>query len=379
MKSKVSLVKCNDYGSRNVYDAVEKAVDLLGGIDCFVKPGSRVLIKPNLLSAKPPDSGVDTHPEVLRSVIRLVKKAGGIIQVGDSPGGSVKKMADVYTVSGTRKVCEEENVELINFDRIKMVQPRSAYRGGMKNIPIAKAPLEADVFISLPKFKTHMLMTLTAGVKNVFGIVPGLSKTECHKSAPNPAAFAKLLVDIYSFAKPHLSILDGITGMEGDGPGTGGTLRKINLIAASADAVSMDAVLACIMGLKPSDIGTTREADRRKLGIGLMKKIEIVGNNLKDFVQSDFKLPKTGIYHVIPNFMLRSLSVFFKVKPDVIPDKCKHCGICVRSCPMGAISDRDGRIRFDYKKCILCMCCHEFCPENAVFIRENLFNKIIRT
>lgn len=369
MKSKVALVRCDSYQSHNVYEAVKKSVDLLGGIKSYVRSGSRVLIKPNLLSAKPPTSGINTHPEIVRAVIRLVKQAGGEVSVGDSPGGSVKKMAEVYAASGIEQVCREENVRTVNFDRVKVI----------KDIPLATAVLETDVFISLPKFKTHSLMLLTGGVKNVFGIVPGLFKTECHKRAPNPVNFARLLVDVYSYARPHLSIVDGIVGMEGDGPATGGILRKINLIAASTDAVSLDAVLIRIMGLEPFDVATTREAHRRGVGIGSMDRIEIVGDDLEQFIQAGFRLPKTTLLHRMPNFLLRVLSGFFKVKPDVKPDKCKDCGVCIRSCPVGALYSQNGRIKFDRHKCILCLCCHEFCPENAIFIKENLFIRMIRT
>ena len=369
MKSKVSLIRCDNYGARGVYDAVKASIELLGGISSFVRGGAHVLIKPNLLSAKPPESGVDTHPEVVRAVVRLVKEAGGYVRVGDSPGGSVKKMADVYTVSGVGQVCKEENVEIVNFDQVKMI----------KGIPVATAPLEADVFVSVPKFKTHTLMTLTGGVKNVFGIVPGLFKTECHKLAPGCASFARLLVDVYSYAIPHLSIVDGIIGMEGEGPGSAGTLRRMDLIAASADAVSLDAVLARVMGLQPFDIATTREADRRGLGVGRMEDIKILGDNLIDFIQHGFKLPKTTLYHRVPDSLLRPLAGLLKVRPKVKRDKCKDCGVCVRSCPVGAISSQDGTIKFDHSECILCLCCHEFCPENAIFIKENFVNRMVRT
>ncbi len=369
MKSKVALIRCDDYNSGDVHDAVKKAVDLLGGISSIVKQGNRVLIKPNLLSAKPPESAVDTHPEVVRAVIRLAKEAGGAVEVGDSPGGSIKKMADVYVASGIKKICEEENVKIISFNRAKKI----------KGIPIALAPLETDVFISVPKFKTHSLMTLTGAVKNVFGIVPGLSKTQCHKMAPHPVPFAKLLVDIYSYSPPHLTIMDGITAMEGEGPGPAGTPKKMNLVAVSTDAVSMDAVLSKTVGLEPFDILTTKEAHRRGLGNGNIEDIEIVGDDLNQFIQPDFKLPKTSVFRYMPNFLMWFVAHFIKLRPVSKPDQCTNCGLCIKSCPVGAISSKNGALKFDYNKCILCLCCHEFCPENAIFIKENLLARVIRT
>jgi len=369
VNSKVSLVRCASYEREEVFNRVRKSIDLLGGMSSFVKSGNQVFIKPNLLAAKPPESGIDTHPEVVRAVIRLVKEQGGIPSVGDSPGGSVKKMDDVYEKSGIKKVCEEEKAQLIKFDKIEMF-------GG---IPIASCAREADCFISLPKFKTHELTVLTAAVKNVFGLVPGLFKTECHKFAPNVIKFSSLLVDIFSFARPHLSVVDGIVGMEGEGPGAAGTLRKIGLIAASADAVSIDAVLAVIMGIKPFDVPTTSIAHRRGLGKGNLTQIDIVGEDINRLKQVGFKLPKTTILHRMPNLPLRALASLIKLKPAVDKGRCTGCGLCAESCPVDALRMEKGRPVFNYSKCIRCLCCHEFCPENAIYIKENFLARRIRT
>ena len=166
MPSKVSLTRCESYESGEVRAAVKRAVDLIGGMGSFIKPGDNVLIKPNLLSASPPEKAVTTHPEVLRAVIRLVKASGGIPGVGDSHGGSHHRMEAVYEKTGIGGVCDNENVKKLIFEKSKKIN----------NIPIAAAALEADKIISLPKFKTHSLTVLTAGIKNMFGIVPGLYK-----------------------------------------------------------------------------------------------------------------------------------------------------------------------------------------------------------
>ncbi len=359
MPSKVSLVRCEDYSPDKVYAAVKKSLELIGAIESFVKPGDRVLIKPNLLSARAPEKAITTHPEVLRAVIRLVKSAGGVPGVGDSHGGSHHRMEEVYEKTGTGRVCEEEKTQKLVFEKFKMVE----------GFPIALAALEADVLISLPKFKTHSLTVLTAGVKNVFGVVPGLYKTRCHMQAPGPEAFQELLARVYRCARPHLSVLDGITAMEGEGPGSAGVPRQMNLIASSPDAASLDSVLCRIMGIEPEAVGLIRQM--RLKGLGETKNIEILGEKWEAFHKKDFRLPRTTFAHKLPGAALKPLTFLLKTYPEIDPSLCRNCGICLKDCPAEAISRKKGKLVFDRKKCVLCLCCLEFCPHRAVYIRKN--------
>jgi len=367
-KRKVSIVRCKDYDSLRVYEAVQKVMDLLGGMSKFVKKGDNVLLKPNLLSARPPESGVDTHPEVVRAVARLVRESGGNPKIGDTPGGSVKRMEDVYEKSGMRKMAEEENLELLNFDKIEEVN----------GIPIASFALESDLVITIPKFKTHSLIGLTGAVKNVFGVVPGLFKTYLHRSFPNYKNFAKVIVDIYSTVRPGLAIMDGIVAMEGEGPASG-DLRNMGLVLASNDPVSLDAVLASIVGIKPFDIETTRQAHERGLGIGDLNSIQIVGEKLEDVLCHDFRLPKTALLYKLPNSITKTIAKGLKFKIAVHRDECTRCSICVKSCPAKAMSMDGKGVVIDYKMCIFCLCCHEFCPKKAIYVKEGMLAKIIRT
>ena len=366
MPSEVALARCSSYDREEVFRAVKKAVSLLGGIKRFVKPGAAALIKPNMLSAKPPEDAITTHPEIVRAAIKLVREAGGIPRVGDSHGGSHYKMKEVYARTGIGKVCDEENAEKLVFEKFKEIN----------GIPVALDALEADAIISLPKFKTHSLTTLTAGIKNMFGAVPGLYKTRCHMEAPNPAAFAKLLAEVYGRARPRLTILDGITAMEGEGPGSAGTPVPMELVAASADAVSLDAVLCGIIGISPLSVPLIREAKAKNLGEA--EDIKILGEKQESFYREGFKLPGATLLHKLPNALLRPVSLLLKTFPDADPAACVRCGACVESCPAGAVTEGKNGLRFDRKKCILCLCCMEFCPHNAVYIRKNLLFRILR-
>ena len=235
-------------------------------------------------------------------------------------------------------------------------------------IPFAQIKDEVDVIISLPKFKTHNLTTLTVAVKNIFGLVPGLHKVHCHKVAPNFRSFARLLTNVYKKARPHLSIVDGIIAMEGEGPSSGDP-RFLGLVLAGADAVSVDAVAAKLIGLDPFSVPSTKYAHEAGLGQGELKNIEIKGESIERARAADFKLPKILMLYRLPNVLLRFLCRLLPFKMEMDPAKCNKCMLCRDICPEQAISEVQGRLRVDAKRCILCLCCSEMCPRNAVGLR----------
>lgn len=364
--SKVSLIRCESYDQSKVFEAVKKSIDLLGGIGEFVKPGMKVLLKPNLLSPRPPEDAVDTHPEIVRAVVKLVKGAGGIPIIGDSPGGFGKNVEEVYVASGMRKVADEEGVELVKFTSSKFV-------GG---IPISRYVFDVGCFISLPKLKTHCVTVLTAAIKNTFGTIPGLYKAGCHSRAPKEGEFAALIARVHSASRPHLNILDGILAMEGDGP-SGGKPRMMNLVAASRDAVALDSCAAHIMGLKPLDILVTKEAHALGLGEADLTKIEIAGDAIDSFKLKDFVLPQTLPLHLVPTGIAHGIASLIRFKPYIDMDICAHCNLCKLSCPTSAITIEPDNCEIDYSKCIVCMCCHEVCPYKAIRIKRNILTKLV--
>ncbi len=362
-KPKVSLVKCTSYDTAQVETAVKRAVDLLGGVEQFIKPDEKVLIKPNLLMDATPEEGIDTHPEVVRAVIRSLKSVTKNIYCGDSPSvwGEHRDIDHVYEVAGMKKVCLDEGVELVYFTSPKM---KGSY-------PLTDWLDKCDRLVSIPKFKTHGFTVLTAGIKNLFGLVIGMNKIKVHKDNPRPDDLSRALIDIYEIRRPDLTVLDGITAMEGQGPGHSGSLRPMNLIAASPDALALDIILSVLMGLSPDDIPTTKEAIRRGLGQGDLSSIEVFGENLKTFVTGDFKLPKTTFLNKVPKWIIDISKQFLKMEPTVLRKKCKICSLCVKGCPGEAIVIKNKHISIDPKKCILCLCCQEICPHGAVEIRKS--------
>ncbi|MFH1190014.1 MAG: DUF362 domain-containing protein [Candidatus Omnitrophota bacterium] len=363
---KVALARCSGYGPDDVRDAVKRSIDLLGGIGKYVRRGMKVLVKPNLLTDSPPEDAVVTHPEVVRAVGLLAREAGAFVSVGDSPGGYGKNIDRIFDKSGLRHIAAEEGFELVKFTTANFVD----------GIPIAKQALDADLVISVPKLKTHCVTVMTGALKNTFGMVPGLYKAECHSRSPKESDLAGILVKVHSITKPGLTVVDGIVGMEGDGP-SGGRPRPVNVVIAGEDPVAIDSCIAKIIGLKPLDIAVTKEAYAAGLGEADLSKIEPAGDDIDGFIVKDFKLPKTMPLKMLPKPVLKWALGFVGFKPHIGRRICRRCGLCAAACPVSCITIDARECGIDYKKCVRCLCCHEVCPHKAISIRRNFLTKLV--
>lgn len=370
----VSLVKCEDYGQKKVDEAVRQSLELIGGLESIIGAGQRVLIKVNILNADRPEKAVTTHPALLRSVIRCVKEVGGEAVVGEASGIAYEDTERAWQVSGLKKAAQEEGADVINFQKVQKVEnPRNRM---VPTLHIAKEVLSSDAVISLPKLKTHNFTLFTGAIKNLYGCIPGFRKKELHRLAPRPQEFAELMVDIFSAIKPKLAVMDGIVGMEGDGPAAGSP-RQIGVILASQDLVALDAAASYIIGYHPLDVDITRVAAQRGLGKANIDEIEVRGTPLDEVKIDDYELASSinVLLKKVPGPVLSILRLLapllLKVEPLVDPLKCTECGVCLEHCPTGAMNMGSNYPVIDVKKCIKCFCCQEFCLERAVGIRYN--------
>ncbi|MBU1006914.1 MAG: DUF362 domain-containing protein [Candidatus Omnitrophica bacterium] len=364
MKSSISIVKCRTYDRDETQIAVRKAFDLLGGIGVFIKKGEKVLIKPNMLSGKPPEAGVNTHIEIVRAVIRLVKELGAFPFIGDNPGGSVKPGV-AYKDSGMLAVAKEEGTICAESKDVKLV----------RGLPISSYFFDCDKIISLPKMKTHSLMCFTGALKNMFGAVSGLNKTECHKRFPRPEEFVDVILDVFELVKPQLVLMDGVVAMDGDGP-IAGKSREVGLLIAGSDSVAVDTVFLKIAGVDPGNNLTIREAGRRGLGVSDIKNIDVLGEDPDTVRIKDFKFPSSKLLMRLPSAVMKILASFIKFEPSINESLCKKCNICMESCPVSCISITDSESKISHSKCIRCMCCHELCPYGAVGLKRNFLARI---
>lgn len=366
-RATVALSRCEDYGTSSVASAVRDVLARLGGIERFVRPGTSVLLKPNLLSAKGPERAITTHPAVIEPLVHAVRAAGGEPSIGDSPGGALRGVERVWRNTGMLELAERLSVPLVNFEAAGAVEVPGALRSYM----IAKPVLDADVIINIPKMKTHVLTLYTGAIKNMFGAVPGFGKGRLHSEAPRPVPFSRHIVDVYSLVRPHLNVMDAVVAMEGDGP-SGGRPRRVGAIIAGADGVAVDAVASRMMGFRDGRVAMLGIAEERSLGIADLSAIETLGDDPASFDVADFVLPGTRAYHFIPTFIVRALKPLVWACPEMSREwgcRGEECGICVRSCPVGAITMTEAGPVVDRGKCVECLCCHEVCPEHAVRVR----------
>jgi uncharacterized protein (DUF362 family)/Pyruvate/2-oxoacid:ferredoxin oxidoreductase delta subunit len=320
--------------------------------------------------AKEPESGIDTHPEVVRAVIKILKEINCKIFVGDGPsvwGNQIQNVEEVYRRSGIKNVCEEEMVTLVKFDK-------NRWRG---IFPLSTWLDNCDYLVNLPKFKTHDLTILTGAIKNLFGLVSGTYKTELHKHYFKAEDFSCVLVDIYEMARPALTIIDGIVAMEGEGPGTSGKLRNTGLLLASSDGVALDSILALIMGLEPQDILTTKEAVKRGLGIADINRIDILGEKLEAVIGEPFQLPAISLKTKIPRPIIELAKNLIRFYPKIEYNHCTLCGACIQICPQKVIRMQNKCVVIDYSGCISCFCCQEVCPSAAIKIKKSIVAKLI--
>ncbi|HQE65757.1 MAG TPA: DUF362 domain-containing protein [Bacillota bacterium] len=378
----VSIVKCDDYEFNNVKRAVYEALDGIENIKLKIIKGSRVLIKTNLLMRKNPEDAVTTHPAVVEAVVRYLQDIDCKVIIGDSPGGPFTEwnLKSVYKAAGMFGVAERTGCEL-NFDTSVLEISNSGAKR-LKSMQIIRIAKEVDFVVSAAKLKTHGMMTYTGAVKNLFGVIPGLVKADYHLRLNNADNFADHLVDICETVKPVFSIIDGIDGMEGDGP-SAGEKRHAGLILASENPYALDTAASSIIGIEPVTVPTIRAASSRNLFSGDLKDIDIKGVRLDEIRIEPFKLPKSHNANLIggrvPKAFERMVLNTLRPKPVFNHEICISCGDCKRSCPPGIIDMSSGKPVPDLSKCIRCFCCHELCPKKAVDIKRHwLYDKVLK-
>jgi len=342
-----------------VHLAVEKAFDLFP-IDLRDK---KVMIKPNVLRASEATEGIVTHPAVLAAVVaKAASLKPSAIVVGDNPGLFSYGANEAAFEQAGLMAAAQGYYRNIGLDVVTVpFNPEF-----LPHVGVSRDILEADVVISLPKFKTHGLTVMTGAIKNSYGLLPGAQKARLHKIAGNPQRFHDLIVDVFRLRVPDLFILDAVVGMEGNGPASP-DLREIGLILAADNAVALDAVVATMMGLDPGRLRFLNKASAAGLGSWQMTDIHIEG---RLEVIADFKLPPLGGEAIQDNAAVQeALQSKIVLVPTPDPARCTGCGACVEQCPAEALS-MPGEIPVaDMDRCVTCFCCQEICPEKAMVLQ----------
>ena len=383
-ETQVYAASCPDY--EQAEGAIRALVEQMGGMGRFVRPGERIVLKANLLRAAPPESAICTHPAVVEAVAKLVKEAGGTPVICDSPGGALHKEAvlrSLYEKTGMAAAAAAAGAELSMDSSTRTVSlPEGKV---LRQAEIITPVAEADGVIDLCKMKTHVLMSMTGAVKNLFGVIPGLSKVGYHATHPDHATFADVLLDLTGYVKPRLSLMDGILAMEGDGPGSSGTPRQAGLLLASANPLALDTAAGAIMNLPRQDNPVLLAAERRGLTPCRMEDVELIGGTVEELRMADYKFPastKSNLMDFLGPLARPAERLCKKAlsqTPRIDGAKCVGCGICAKSCPGQAIAMTapGKKARISQKACIHCYCCHELCPQKAVELHQSWLGRLL--
>ena len=383
-ETQVYAASCPDYGQAEA--CIRTLVEQMGGMGRFVRPGERIVLKANLLRAAPPESAICTHPAVVEAVAKLVKEAGGTPVICDSPGGALHKEAvlrSLYEKTGMAAAAAAAGAELSIDSSTRTVSlPEGKV---LRQAEIITPVAEADGVIDLCKMKTHVLMSMTGAVKNLFGVIPGLSKVGYHATHPDHATFADVLLDLTGYVKPRLSLMDGILAMEGDGPGSSGTPRQAGLLLAAANPLALDTAAGAIMNLPRQDNPVLLAAERRGLTPCRMEDVELIGGTVEELRMADYKFPastKSNLMDFLGPLARPAERLCKKAlsqTPRIDGAKCVGCGICAKSCPGQAIAMTapGKKARISQNACIHCYCCHELCPQKAVELHQSWLGRLL--
>jgi uncharacterized protein (DUF362 family)/Pyruvate/2-oxoacid:ferredoxin oxidoreductase delta subunit len=345
------------------YEDVRPAIDRAFEIFPLRIQGKKVLIKPNVLRSSVASEHIVTNPAVLLAVVEKVEamQPASII-VGDNPGiFSYGANEDAFRKTGLMAAAKEYYQNIGN-DSVKV----DFNPDFMPVVSISQAVMNADIIISLPKFKTHGLTVITGAIKNSYGFLPGAQKAKLHKAAGSAERFHEMLVDVFQLRVPDFFLVDAVVGMEGNGPASP-DLREIGLILASDNAVALDAVIATMMGCEPGRLRFLQKAKEKGLGDYDLSTIELIGE-LKRI--PDFKLPPiSGAANLDDEHIQTAIHGRTIMRPLADPVLCTGCGTCVAQCPVSALSMADHLPQVDAGTCITCFCCQEICPEKAITLR----------
>lgn len=380
MDQRVMILKCERYEVNMIKNRLIEGLAPWGGIETFVKPGMKVLLKSNLLMAKKPEEATTTHPAVVHAVAELVQQVGGQAIIGDSPGGPFAKtmLQRVYRRTGMEAAAKAVGAELNwEFGSVEKQCPEAKI---LKTVTIGKYIQNADVIINLPKLKTHGLTKLTLGVKNLYGVIPGLLKAEYHLNMHDIKDFSDVLVDIALAVAPTLTIMDAIVGMEGEGP-SGGTPVELNSLLISTNPFALDVAAAELVKVKPEHVPTIKRAGKRGLPSEI-DQIELLGDSIQGLQPKSFTSPDIGrsaklLDRILPKRFADTAIKMLRPKPIFDPKICVQCGDCIRSCPPQIITECEEGVEADLSKCIRCFCCQELCPKQAVTVQRPLLGRLL--
>jgi len=380
----VAVSECGVYDEKQL-TAILRSHFAVFGYDRAFFEGKKVVIKPNLVMKKSPDAAATTHPAVLGAVLCVLKEMGVSPTIAESPGGiyNRQRLDGIYRVCGIAETAERYGAHL-NYDTAAVQMPFAEGKK-VKMFHVISPVAEADIVIDLCKLKSHSLTKMSAAVKNLFGVIPGIEKFEMHATFPEYGDFGAMLCDLCEMLcreKTVIAVTDAVIGMEGNGP-TAGTPRKIGAVLTSGNPFASDLLCERLIGFEGT-VPLVKEAILRGLCPDNADALAVVGTKPETLAVSDFKEPdsaKNKSASALAFFSRGKVGRFFMPRPVVIRERCRACGECVASCPQHTIELVTGGgkrlAHISHASCIRCYCCQELCPFEAISVKKNFIISII--
>ncbi len=264
-QAKLAAASCAAYDYAAVLKATAELIERFGGMRAFVKPGNRVLIKPNLTTRCAPASQIVTHPTIVAALAEHAMRAGAEVIIAETPGGPPEAYANLREIvqeAGYLNVRFAGPVDVLDLGADRIVLLENPDGVVLKEVPVAGFLETIACIVNVPKLKTHRATMLSGAVRNLLGLVPAAGKAKFYEAAGDPARFAEALVDLAAAVCPQLTILDAVSAMHGDGP-LGGEVINTGFLAASNNPFALDWWVCGKLGASPERVPTNRIAKER--------------------------------------------------------------------------------------------------------------------
>jgi len=369
MKELVTFSAASGYAKEGLRPALETVLlpllDACGGVS-----GKRLMLKPNLLSWRMPEDPAAVHPEFLLECIRLLRDAGAKdLAIIENPGMTTAPA--MIRAMGIEEELARLNVTVANCADYRRTELSG--ETGFRSMELAREFESYDEVVNIAKCKTHAMMSLTLSTKNLFGLVRGSERLGWHLAVGKDfGRFSDMLLALKLRVSPRINLIDGIVGMEGNGPGSGDPI-PLGFIAGGTDALALDDAVAKHLAV-PTPILLTRAADH-----GLIPEYEEQGAcpALPQIKLPDPPPPGLAWGVWFPPRMREFLRRKLLSRPVLDENICVGCGICVRMCPPCSLQLQGRRPRFHYDSCIRCFCCQEHCPKGAIHLRPSNWMRLL--
>lgn len=373
-------------------ESLAATIEKAGGLPSHYHSGDSILIKPNLITARPADACVNTHPLLVKAMIELLLDYGLKPVVGDSPATSMG--SEVAKKIGLLDILEQYHIPFVDFTGER--SPYEGYTGShsfqFKQIGLSHAIFEYDHLLNMAKFKSHAQMGITLTTKNLFGCVSGHKKSQWHfHTGRDLDTFARLIIEISMLSKASFHVLDGIWGMEGNGP-TNGTRVFSHFLMASDNSFALDRAVIDLIGMDYHQFPIQKIATELNLLGSKPEDYELIGEGYAQGLIKNFKVPGLKNIRFVSNPLLqKGIRLLMDKKMAVATQKCILCMKCLKQCPAKAISyegcrqfedikvDRNhpSKIIIHHDECIRCCCCQEICPVGALALKDAPLSRFI--